>query len=153
MEKESEKAYLRPRAPLVMSRKRQKVEAKNTGPVEESEPSAFRCVSVINLKKEDKKMFHTVDEILKEREEVRKRKEQTMRYMAGLSDKDQDNLNALSADDQELKKLEAMEASGKMMPAPAIERLHYLRSKKAGNSSVSKKSSSEDMLWLVRNSK
>lgn len=91
MEKESEKAYLRPRAPLVMSRKRQKVEAKNTGPVEESEPSAFRCVSVINLKKEEgKEMFHSLDEILRQREEKRKRKERNMRYMAGLPDQDQD---------------------------------------------------------------
>lgn len=99
-------------------------------------------------------MYHTLDEILKEREEVRKRKERTMRAMAGLPDKDQDNLNALSAEDLELKKLESMQASGKMMPAPAIERLHYLRNKKAGNSSsTTKKSSSDDMLWLIRNSK
>lgn len=101
-------------------------------------------------------MYHTLDEILKEREEVRKRKERTMRAMAGLPDKDQEVLtaNVLSAEDQELKRLEAMQASGKMMPAPAIERLHYLRNKKAGNSSsTTKKSSSDDMLWLIRNSK
>jgi predicted RNase H-like nuclease (RuvC/YqgF family) len=98
-------------------------------------------------------MYHTLDEILKEREEVRKRKERTMRYMAGIPDDDQDNLNALTNDDLELKKLEAMEASGKMMPTAAIERLHFLRRKKAGNSSEAKKSSRNDMLWFIKNSK
>jgi len=156
MENENEQGYLMPRAPLVMSsQKKRRAEPKSTEPVEESEPSAFNCVSIINLKKEGKKMYHTLDEILKEREEARKRKERTMRVMAGLPDADQDkgDLNALSADDIELKKLEAMQASGKMMPTAAIERLHFLRNKKAGNSSVSKKSSSEDMLWAIRNQK
>lgn len=98
-------------------------------------------------------MLHSVDEILKEREENRKKRERTMRAMAGIPDPDQDkgNMNALSADDQELKKLEAMEAHGKMMPTAALERLHYLRSRKANNSSETKKSSSEDMLWFIRN--
>lgn len=100
-------------------------------------------------------MYHTLDEILKEREEARKRKERTMRAMAGIPDPDQDkgNMNALSADDIELKKLEAMEASGKMMPTAAIERLHFLRRKKAGNSSETKKSSKGDMLWITKNQK
>ena len=100
-------------------------------------------------------MYHTLDEILKEREEARKRKERTMRAMAGIPDPDQDkgNMNALTAEDIELKRLEAMEARGKMMPTAALERLHFLRRKKAGNSSETKKSSRNDMLWLIRNSK
>jgi len=154
MENENEQGYLMPRAPLVMSsQKKRRAEPKSTEPVEESEPSAFNCVSIINLKKEGKKMYHTLDEILKEREENRKKRERTMRAMAGLPDKDQEVLTALSADDIELKKLEAMQASGKMMPTAALERLHYLRSKKSNNSSEAKKSSRNDMLWLVRNSK
>ena len=100
-------------------------------------------------------MLHSVDEILKEREENRKKKERTMRYMAGLPDDDQDkgDLNALTAEDIELKRLEAMEARGKMMPTAALERLHFLRRKKAGNSSEAKKSSRNDMLWFIKNSK
>jgi len=142
---------VRPTSPLILnSSQKRKVEPKS----EEEPSSAFRLVSVVNLKnKEGKKMYHTLDEILKEREEVRKRKERTMRYMAGIPDDDQDNLNALTNDDLELKKLEAMEASGKMMPTAAIERLHFLRRKKAGNSSEAKKSSRNDMLWFIKNSK
>lgn len=100
-------------------------------------------------------MLHSVDEILKEREEVRKQKERTMRAMAGIPDPDpeKDNLNALSAEDIELKRLEAMEARGKMMPTAALERLHFLRRKKAGNSSEAKKSSKGDMLWITKNQK
>jgi len=100
-------------------------------------------------------MYHTLDEILKEREEARKRKERTMRAMAGIPDPDQDkgNMNALTAEDIELKRLEAMEARGKMMPTAALERLHFLRRKKAGNSSEAKKSSRNDMLWFIKNSK
>jgi len=138
------------------SQKKRRVEPKSIQEPDEPSPSAFRLVSVVNLKnKEGKKMYHTLDEILKEREEVRKRKERTMRAMAGIPDPDQDkgNMNALSADDIELKKLEAMEASGKMMPTAAIERLHFLRRKKAGNSSEAKKSSRNDMLWFIKNSK
>jgi hypothetical protein len=136
------------------SQKKRRVEPKSIQEPDEPSPSAFRLVSVVNLKnKEGKKMYHTLDEILKEREEVRKRKERTMRAMAGLPDKDQDNLNTnvLSAEDQELKRLEAMAKSMKMMPTAALERLHYLRSRKANNSSETKKSSSEDMLWFIRN--
>ena len=100
-------------------------------------------------------MYHSLDEILRQREEIRKRKEQHMRWMAGLPDQDQDkgNMNALTAEDIELKRLEAMAKSMKMMPTAAIERLHFLRRKKAGNSSETKKSSKGDMLWITKNQK
>ncbi len=156
MVEESEKVYFHPISPLVLSnQKKRKVEAPSTND-QEGGSSAFRLVSVVNLKnKEGKEMFHSLDEILKEREENRKKRERTMRAMAGIPDPDQDkgNMNALSADDIELKKLEAMEASGKMMPTAAIERLHFLRRKKAGNSSETKKSSKGDMLWITKNQK
>ena len=144
-------------SPLIMSsQKKRRVEPKSIQEPDEPSPSAFRLVSVVNLKnKEGKKMYHTLDEILKEREEARKRKERTMRAMAGIPDPDQDkgNMNALTAEDIELKRLEAMEARGKMMPTAALERLHFLRRKKAGNSSEAKKSSRNDMLWFIKNSK
>jgi hypothetical protein len=46
-----------------------------------------------------------------------------------------------------------MAKSMKMMPTAAIERLHFLRRKKAGNSSETKKSSKGDMLWITKNQK
>lgn len=80
---------VRPTSPLVMSTKRQKVEAPSTDG-QESESSAFNLVSVINLKKGgNKEMLHSLDEILRQREEIRKRKEQHMRWMAGIPDPDQ----------------------------------------------------------------
>lgn len=89
MAEENKKVYLRPISPLVMSTKRQKVEAPSTDG-QESESSAFNLVSVINLKKGgNKEMLHSLDEILRQREEIRKRKEQHMRWMAGIPDPDQ----------------------------------------------------------------
>ena len=80
---------VRPTSPLVMSTKKRKVEAPSISD-QESEPSAFKCVSVINLKKGgNKEMYHSLDEILRQREEIRKRKEQHMRWMAGIPDPDQ----------------------------------------------------------------
>jgi hypothetical protein len=91
MAEENEKAYLRPISPLVMHSKKRKVKEAPSTDGQESESSAFNLVSVINLKKGgNKEMYHSLDEILRQREEIRKRKEQHMRWMAGLPDQDQD---------------------------------------------------------------
>ncbi len=85
----AEQGYLMPRVPLVMSTKKRKVEASKSTDGQESEPSAFNCVSVVNLKKEGKKMYRSLDEVLRECEEKRKKRDQYIRWMVGLPGPDQ----------------------------------------------------------------